>query len=57
MAPPRATLASLQKGVSESLGKLEGFEEVVAAVRKSVEEVQTQANTDHENHVGMCQRL
>ena len=57
MAPPRATLASLQKSVSEILGKLEGFKEVVAAVRESVEEVQTQANTDHENDVGMCQRL
>ena len=57
MAPPRATLASLQKSVSEILGKLEGLEEVVAAARESVEEVQTQANTDHENHVGMCQQL
>ena len=56
MAPPRATLAWLQKSVSEILGKLEGLEEVVAAVRESVEEVQTQANTDHENHVGMCQQ-
>ena len=43
--------------MSEILGKLEGLEEVVAAVRESVEEVQTQANTDHENHVGMCQQL
>ena len=57
MAPPRATLASLQKSVSEILGKLERLEEVVAAVREGVEEVQTQANTDYENHVGMCQQL
>ena len=57
MAPPRATLASLQKSVSESLGKLKGLEEVVAAVRESVEEVQTQAVSDHDNHVGMCQQL
>ena len=57
MAPPRATLASPQKSVSEILGKLEGLEEVVAAVRESVEEVQTQANTAHENHVGMYQQL
>ena len=56
-APPRATLVLLQKSVSEILGKLEGLEEVVAAVRESVEEVQTQANTHHENHVGMCQQL
>ena len=55
--PPRATFASLQKSVSEILGKLEGLEEVVATVRESVEEVQTQANTSHENHVGMCQQL
>ena len=54
MAPPRATLASLQKSVSESLGKLKGLEEVVAAVRISVEEVQMQAVSDHDNHVGMC---
>ena len=54
MAPPRATLASLQKSVSEILGKLKGLEEVVAAVRESVEEVQTQAVSDHDNHVGMC---
>ena len=39
MAPPRATLALLQKSVSEILGKLEGLEEVVAAVRERVEEV------------------
>ena len=57
MAPTRATFAPLQKSVSEILGKLEGLEEVVAAVRESVEEVQTQANNDHENHVGMCQQL
>ena len=57
MEPPRATLASLQKSVSEILRKLEGLGEVVAAVRESVEEVQTQANTDHENHLGMCQQL
>ena len=57
MALPRATLAPLQKSVSEILGELEGLEKVVAAVRESVEEVQTQANNDHENHVGMCQRL
>ena len=57
MAPPRATLASLQKSVSEILGKLKGLEEVVAAVRESVEEVQTQAVSDHGNHVGMCQQL
>ena len=57
MAPPRATLASLQKSVSEILGKLKGLEEVVAAVRESVEEVQTQAVSDHDNHVGMCQQL
>ena len=31
--------------------------EVVAAVRESVEEVQTQAVSDHDNHVGMCQQL
>ena len=55
MAPPRATLAPLRKSVSEIFGKLEGLEEVVAAVRESVEEVQPQANSDHENHVGMCQ--
>ena len=55
MAPPRATLAPLQKSVSEILGKLEGLEEVVAAVRESVEELQTQANNDDENHVGICQ--
>ena len=53
MAPPGATLASLQKSVLEVLGKLEGLKEVVAAV----EEVQTQANTNHDNHVGMCQQL
>ena len=53
MAPPGATLASLQKSVLEVLGKLEGLKEVVVAV----EEVQTQANTDHYNHVGMCQQL
>ena len=57
MAPPRVTLASLQKNVSEVLGTLEGLEEVVAAVRESVEEIQTQANNDHENHVGTCQQL
>ena len=57
MATPRATLALLQKSVSEVLGKLEGLEEVVAAVRESVEEVQTQANNDHENHAGMCQQV
>ena len=57
MAPPRATLALLQQGVSDILGKLEGLEEVVTSVRESVEEVQTQANTDHENHVGLCQQL
>ena len=57
MAPPRATLALLQKSVSEILGKSERLEEAVAAVRESVEEVQTQANTGHENHVGMCQQL
>ena len=57
MAPPRATLASLQKSVSEIWGKLKGLEEVVAAVRESVEEVQTQAVSDHDNHVGMCQQL
>ena len=57
MAPPRATLASLQKSVSEILGKLKGLEEVVAAVRESVEEVQTQAVSDHDSHVGMCQQL
>ena len=57
MAPPRATLASLQKSVSEILGKLEGLEEVVAAVRESIKEVQMQSNNDHENHVGMCQQL
>ena len=57
MAPPRATLAPLQKSASEILWKLEGLEEVVAAVRESVEEVQTQANNDNENHVGMCQQL
>ena len=39
MAPPRATLASLQKSVSEIFAKLERLEEVVAAVRESVEEV------------------
>ena len=43
--------------MSKILGKLEGLEEVVATVRESVEEVQTQANTNHENHVGMCQQL
>ena len=37
--PPRVTFASLQKSVSEILGKLEGLEEVVATVRESVEEV------------------
>ena len=57
MAPRRATLAPLQKSVSKILGKLGGLEEVVAAVRESVEEIQTQANNDHENHVGMCQQL
>ena len=57
MAPPRATLASLQKSVSEILGKLKGLEEVVAAVRESVEEVQTQAVSDHDNDVGMFQQL
>ena len=57
MAPPRATLASLQKSVSEILGKMKGFEEVVEAVRESVEEVQTQAVSDYDNHVGMCQQL
>ena len=57
MAPPRATLAPLQKSVTEILGKLEGLEKVIAAVCESVEEVQTQANNDHENHVGMCQQL
>ena len=57
MAPPRATLASLQKSASEILGKLKGLEEVVAAVRESVEEVQTQAVSDHDNHVDMCQQL
>ena len=30
---------------------------MVAAVRESVEEVQTQAVSDHDNHVGMCQQL
>ena len=57
MAPPRATLAPLQKSVSEILGRLEGLEEVDTAVPESVVEVQTQANNDHENHVGMCQQL
>ena len=57
MAPPRATLASLQKSVSDSLGKLKGLEEVVAAVRESVEGVQMQAVSDHDNHAGMCQQL
>ena len=57
MDPPRATLASLQKSVLKILGKLERLEEVVAAVRESVEEVQMQANNDRENHVGMCQQL
>ena len=57
MTPLRATPASLQESVSEILGKLEGLQEVVAAVRESVEEVQTQANTDQENHAGMCQQL
>ena len=57
MAPPRATLASLQKSVSEILGKLKGLEEVVAAVRESAEEVQTQAVSDHDNHDDMCQQL
>ena len=57
MAPPRATLASLQKSVSEILGKLKGLGEVVAAVRESVEEVQTQAVSDHDNHDDMCQQL
>ena len=57
MAPPRATFAPLQKSVSAILGRLEGLEEVVAAVRESVEEVQTQANNDQDIHVGMCQQL
>ena len=30
---------------------------MIAAVRESVEEVQTQAVSDHDNHVGMCQQL
>ena len=37
--------------------KLQGLEEVVAAVRESLEEVQTQAVSDHDIHVGMCQQL
>ena len=39
------------------LGKLQGLEDVVEAVRGSVEEVQTQAVSDHDIHVGMCQQL
>ena len=57
MTPPRATLASLQKSVSEMLRKLKGLEEVVVVFRESVEEVQKQANNNHENHVGMCQQF
>ena len=39
------------------LGKLQRLEEVVAAVRESLEEVQTQTVSDHDIHVGMCQQL
>ena len=43
--------------MSEISGKLKGLEELVAAVRESVEKVQTQAVSDHDNRVGMCQQL
>ena len=54
---PRERLSLRYRKAFRRFWELEELEEVVAAVRESVEEVQTQANTVHENHVGMCQQL